>query len=53
MRVCDKCKVRKVEKNFRIGDRDVELCAICFNHILEWLDAPEKKGLLDMFGGKK
>lgn len=53
MRVCDKCKQRKVEKVIKLETREVELCLTCYNHILEWIDKPEKTGLMGMFGGGK
>ena len=51
MRVCDKCKIRKVEKIIKIEGREVELCSECYYKILKWLEEPEKKGFLNMFGG--
>jgi 3-phenylpropionate/cinnamic acid dioxygenase small subunit len=44
MRVCDKCKKRKVESNVKIKDKEYELCSICANHIIEWLEKEEKQG---------
>lgn len=53
MKVCDKCRKRKVEKNLRAGSKDYELCSECYNRVVRWLEEPEQKGLLDIFGGNR
>ena len=49
MRVCDKCKKRKVEKIIKAEGKEIELCSQCYHHILEWIDKPEEKGILGGF----
>lgn len=51
--VCDKCRVRKVEKVIRLENREVELCSQCYYHIIEWLEKPEKRTFLGGFLGGK
>ena len=50
MKVCDKCKKRKVEQVLWIGKEDakgwmgeerIELCEVCSKRIKRWLDKPE------------
>ena len=53
MKICDKCRKKKVEKNLKINNKDYELCFDCYNRIVRWLDTPgDGRGLINLFGGE-
>ena len=52
MKVCDKCRKRKVVKTVRVNSKDYELCQECWNRVVMWLEKPESDNILNLFGGK-
>ena len=48
MKVCDKClKKAELLKEYQFGGVKVELCAVCINHIKQWVVKGEEKKMFE------